>query len=157
VYSNPANLLFVERWWMALLFVEIGLVFTISLAINKIGALPALGLLFVYALINGLVLGVIVWAYVSAGAVSAVVSAFAGASAVFGGAALYGAVTRRDLTSLGGILFMGLFGLIVAWFVQIFFLSTNSAFAMILSGIGVLIFTGLTAYDVQRIKEGRMP
>jgi FtsH-binding integral membrane protein len=157
VMSNPAMLQKVSGAWFVLFIVEIGLVFAIQLGINKIGAIPALALLFAYALINGLVLGLIVWLYTQGGAVSGVVSAFAGASAIFGGAAVYGGVTKRDLTSLGGILFMGLIGLLVTMFVQAFFFPGSSTLSLVIGVVGVLIFTGLTAFDVQRIKEGRMP
>jgi FtsH-binding integral membrane protein len=117
----------------------------------------ALGLFFVYALTMGLVLGVIVLAYVGSIGMSGVVSAFAGAAAIFGGAALYGAVTRRDLTSLSGILFMGLLGLIVVMFLQLFFFADSSTASLIIGILGVVIFTGLTAWDVQRLKSGAMP
>ena len=85
-----------------------------------------------------------------------VVSAFLGAAAIFGGAALYGYVTKRDLTSLGGILFMGLIGLIVVMIVQLFFFPGNSLMNLGIGILGVVIFTGLTAWDVQRLKEGKM-
>jgi FtsH-binding integral membrane protein len=79
-----------------------------------------------------------------------------GAAAIFGGAAVYGAVTKRDLTSLGGILFMGLIGLVVVMIVQLFFFSDNNLASLAIGVIGVLIFTGLTAWDVQRIKNGQV-
>ena len=80
----------------------------------------------------------------------AIANAFFAASATFLGAALYGYVTNRDLTKFGGILFMALFGLIVAmianWFLNLGWLS------MVISIVGVLIFTALTAFDTQRLK-----
>jgi FtsH-binding integral membrane protein len=85
-----------------------------------------LGLFFVYALTMGLTLGVIVYAYVGLIGMSGVVSAFAGAAAIFGGAAVYGYATKRDLTSLGGLLFMGLLGLVVVMFLQIFFFADST-------------------------------
>jgi hypothetical protein len=80
-----------------------------------------------------------------------------GAAAIFGGAAVYGAVTKRDLTSLGGILFMGLLGLIVVMFLQLFFFADSSTAGLIIGILGVAIFTGLTAWDVQRLRSGTMP
>ena len=93
----------------------------------------------------------------SLSAVSGVVSAFLGAAGIFGGAALYGFVTKRDLTSLGGILFMGLIGLIVVMIVQLFLFPGNSTMNLLIGIGGVAIFTGLTAWDVQRLKNGALP
>jgi FtsH-binding integral membrane protein len=157
VMTNAQMLERVAGAWFLLFIVEIGLVVAISALINRIGALPALGLLFAYALINGLVLGLIVWAYTRGTGISGVISAFAGASAIFAGAALYGGITKRDLTSLGGILFMGLLGLLVTMLVQVFLFPTSSAMNLVIGVVGVLIFTGLTAWDVQRISRGAMP
>lgn len=157
VMSNQAALEKVTGAFFVLFIVEIGLVLAISGLINRIGTMPALALLFAYALINGLVLGVIVLMYAGRVGVPGVVSAFAGASAIFAGAALYGGVTKRDLTGLGGILFMGLIGLIVTSLVQVFLFPGSGTLSVIIGIVGVLIFTGLTAFDVQRIKEGRMP
>ena len=70
---------------------------------------------------------------------------------------MYGYATKRDLTSLGGILFMGLLGLIVVMFLQLFFFADSSTMSIIIGIIGVVIFTGLTAWDVQRLKNGAMP
>ena len=80
----------------------------------------------------------------------AVANAFFAAAATFLGAALYGYTTNRDLTRLGGLLFMALFGLIVAMIANWFFRSPALDYAI--SIIGVLVFTGLTAYDTQRLK-----
>ena len=82
----------------------------ISAAINRISATLALGLFFVYAATLGITIGLIVTVYTGA----SVATAFLSASAMFGAAALYGATTKRSLAGLGGILFMGLIGLIVA-------------------------------------------
>jgi hypothetical protein len=69
----------------------------------------------------------------------------------FGAASLYGYVTKRDLTRMGSFLFMGLIGLVIAMLVNIFLGSTLLQF--VISAIGVIVFTGLTAFDTQRIKE----
>jgi hypothetical protein len=157
VMGNPTLQAQIADLWLFLLVGQLGLVFAISFLIQRISPVVALGLFFVYALTMGLVLGVIVLAYVGSIGMSGVVSAFAGAAAIFGGAALYGAVTRRDLTSLGGILFMGLLGLVVVMFMQLFFFSDSSTASLVIGILGVLIFTGLTAWDVQRLKNGAMP
>lgn len=157
VMGNEALQAQIADLWLFLLLGQLGLVFAISFLIQRISPIVALGLFFVYALTMGLTLGVIVLAYVGTIGMSGVVSAFAGAAAIFGGAALYGAVTRRDLTSLGGILFMGLLGLIVVMFLQLFFFADSSMASLAIGIGGVVIFTGLTAWDVQRLKNGAMP
>ena len=83
-----------------------------------------------------------------------VAAAFLSASAMFGGAALYGYTTKRSLASMGGFLSMGVLGLIVAMVVNVFLASGPLGF--IISIIGVVIFTGLTAWDVQRIQAGNL-
>lgn len=157
VMNNQDLLETVTENWFILLIGQLGLVVVISFAIARISSALALALFFVYALTMGLTLGVIVTAYVGTIGASGVVSAFAGAAAIFGGAALYGAVTKRDLTSLGGILFMGLLGLIVVMILQLFFFADSSMASLVIGIVGVAIFTGLTAWDVQRLKNGAMP
>jgi hypothetical protein len=158
VMNNPSALTQVVNNWFILVLAELGLVVAIMALIQRVNPLVALAMFFVYALLNGLTIGVIVLAYSEGSAGSAgVVSAFLGASAIFGGAAIYGGVTKRDLTSLGGILFMGLLGLLVVMVVQIFLFPGNGLASFLIGVVGVLIFTGLTAWDVQRIKSGAMP
>jgi FtsH-binding integral membrane protein len=157
LYSNPALQVRIVELWLPILIGQLVLVFAIGFLITRIPPLVALGLFFIYALSMGLVIGVIVLAYANTIGLGSVVSAFVGAAAIFGGAAIYGGVTKRDLTSLGGILFMGLIGLIVVVFVQLIFFPTNNLLSLGIGIIGVLIFTGLTAWDVQRIKNGQVP
>ncbi len=133
---------------LILFIAQLALVFVISGAINRLSATIALLLFFVYAASLGLVIGLIVSSYTQ----SSVVTAFLSASAMFGAAALYGAVTKRSLAGLGGILFMGLIGLFVAMLLNFFLQS--SAISFVISLIGVVLFTALTAYDVQRIQAG---
>ena len=153
VGSSVQLLTTVSEWWLALLIGQFVLVMIISAGINKLSATAALGLFFLYAASMGLTLGVIVWAYLQTpGGSTAVASAFLSASAMFAGAAVYGAVTKRELARLGGLLFMALIGLIVASLVNFFLQS--SAVDWVISIAGVLIFVGLTAYDVQRITRG---
>jgi FtsH-binding integral membrane protein len=134
-----------------LLFIaQLAIVVVISAAINKISATLALALFFVYAATLGLTIGLIVSTYQNA----SVVTAFLSASAMFGAAAVYGHVTKRSLARLGGILFMGLIGLFVAMLLNIFFNSSLISWAI--SVVGVVLFTALTAYDVQRIQSGAL-
>lgn len=134
--------------FLILFVAQLALVFVISGAISRLSATIALLLFFVYAASLGLVIGLIVSIY----STTAVATAFLSASAMFGAAAIYGAVTKRSLAALGGILFMGLIGLLVAIVLNMFLQS--SAISWAISLIGVVIFTALTAYDVQRIQAG---
>jgi FtsH-binding integral membrane protein len=134
-----------------LLFIaQLAIVVVISAAINKINATLALALFFVYAASLGLTIGLIVSNYTTA----SVFTAFLSASAMFGAAAVYGHVTKRSLARLGGILFMGIIGLFVAMILNIFF--NSGPISLIISIVGVVIFTALTAYDVQRIQSGAL-
>jgi uncharacterized protein len=134
--------------WLPIVIVQLVLAFTLSLGIRRMSATLGLLLFFVYAATMGVTLGVILVAY----ELGSVLAAGSAAAAVFGAAALYGVVTKRDLTSMGAFLFMGLIGLLVAMLVNAFVGWTWLSFGI--SVLGVVIFTGLTAYDVQRIKNG---
>ena len=148
VRSNEALLNFAEGNFFLLFIAQIGIVVVISGAIKRISATAALGLFFVYAASLGITIGLIVASYTT----GSVVTAFLSASAMFGAAAIYGHVTKRSLAKLGSILFMGLIGLLVAMVLNIFLMST--AVTWIISIVGVVLFTALTAYDVQRIQSG---
>jgi FtsH-binding integral membrane protein len=139
---------FALQYFLLLIIGQLALVFVISGAINRLSATAALGLFFVYAASLGLTVGLVVQLYTG----TSVATAFLSASAMFGAAAIYGAVTKRSLAQLGGILFMGLIGLIVAMLLNLFLHS--SQLSWIISLIGVVLFTALTAYDVQRIQSG---
>ena len=148
VQSNEQLISFARDSFFLLFIGQLLLVVAISAGISRINASLALLLFFVYAASLGVTLGLIVSLYDGA----SVVTAFLSASAMFGAAALYGAVTKRSLAGLGGILFMGLIGLMVAMVLNLFLAST--AISWVVSIVGVVIFTALTAYDVQRIQAG---
>jgi len=135
---------------LPLIIAQFALVMVIGWGINRINATVALGLFFVYAASLGLVIGLIVTAYNG----ESVVSAFLTASGMFGGAALYGVTTKRSLAGMGGFLTMAVIGLVVALVVNLFLAS--SMFGWVLSIVGVVLFTVLTAYDVQRISTGQL-
>lgn len=148
VQGNDQLIEFTARSWWLLFFAQLGVVVVIGAAINRIGATAALGLFFVYAASLGLTIGLIVSVYTG----ESVATAFLSAGAMFGGAAVYGATTKRSLVGIGGYLTMGLFGLIMAMIVNAFLGSHPMGF--VISIIGVVIFTALTAYDIQRIAAG---
>jgi uncharacterized protein len=154
VMSNERLLTAVINNYFVLAIGAFVVAMVVQLGINKIGTMVALALLFVYAVLMGATLGAIVLAFAVTGGIGPVASSFLGASAVFGAAALYGVVTKRDLTSLGGILFMGFLGLFVASIVNIFV--GGNMLSMIIGIAGVVIFTGLTAYYVQQLKNGQL-
>lgn len=134
--------------WLPLLIGQFILAIGIQAAINKLSPTTSLALFFVYAASMGLTIGVIVSMYTGA----SVVSAFVSAAGMFGSAAVFGAVTKRNLSSMGGILIVGLIGIVIASVVNLFL--GSSAIGWVISLIGVVIFTGLTAWDVQKITRG---
>ncbi|BDD01589.1 Bax inhibitor-1/YccA family protein [Persicobacter psychrovividus] len=131
----------------ALIIAELGLVFVISGMINKLSPLAAKGLFALYSALNGLTLSVILMAYTQ----SSVYSTFLITAGTFGLMSVYGMVTKKDLTNLGSLLMMGLVGIIIASLVNVFI--GSSGLSMIISYVGVLIFTGLVAYDTQKLKN----
>lgn len=133
--------------FFGLIIAELALVFAISGAINKLSSTTATLLFFLYAIVNGLTLSSIFLVY----SPSAIVLTFAVTSLTFGSMAIFGYITRQDLSKMGSILFMALMGVIIATIVNIFLAS--SALDWIISFAGVLIFTGLTAWDTQKIKN----
>ena len=130
-----------------LMIAELGLVFAISAGIKKLSPAAANALFFFYAIINGLTLSIIFFVY----EIGIIYHAFAIAALMFAAMAIFGAVTRRDLSSIGNICIMALFGIIIASIVNIF--ARSDMLFNIISYIGVLVFVGLTAYDTQRIKR----
>ena len=109
-------------------------------------ASTATGMFVLYAALNGATLSSIFLIYTR----SSITSVFFICAATFIACSIYGMVTKRDLTSMGQFMFMGLIGIIIASVANFFFRS--SAMGMIISYIGVLVFVGLTAYDTQKLK-----
>ena len=139
--------------WLPLIIVQMFLGVGLQLAIRRINATMALALFIAYAAINGLTLGVVVLAYTyNTGTSATVVEAFLSAAAMFGGAAVFGALTRRSLTNMFGYLAMATWGLMVAMVLNL--LLGNSTLDILISVVGVLIFTALTASTVQKISRG---
>ena len=136
--------------FFGLIVVELALVFSISGMVNRMSASTATLLFVIYSGLNGVTLSFIFLAYTRA----SIVSTFFVCAGTFLACSIYGWTTKRDLTSLGGFLFMGLIGIIIASVVNMFIRS--SAMSMIVSYIGVLVFVGLTAYDTQKLKNMAM-
>jgi FtsH-binding integral membrane protein len=150
VQSNQRLLQFTSGAVFPLIIFQLVVVFAIGLGIRRMSATLALGLFFVYAASLGLTVGLIVSFYTSA----SVATAFLSAAAMFGAAAVYGHVTKRSLAGIGGYLVMAVVGLLVASIVNLFLL--NSVVSWVISIVGVVIFTALTAFDVQRIQNGQL-
>ena len=132
--------------WLVIL-APLGLVMLLSFGINRLSATAAQGIFWVYAGLMGLSLSTVFLVYTG----ESIASVFFITAGTFAAMSLYGYTTRRDLSQLGAFLFMGLIGIIIASLVNIFVASSALHFAI--SVIGVLVFTGLTAYDTQSIKE----
>lgn len=129
------------------LVVEVILVLAISAAINRIAPIVAAGLFALFAAVNGISLSVVLLAF-STQTVQLVFFITAG---MFAGMALFGTLTKKDLSGLGSFCLMGLWGLIIASIANLFFKSSGLQFFMSL--VGVAVFTGLTAYDAQKVRQ----
>lgn len=139
IFGNP--LLF-----FGLIIAELVLVFSLSARINRMTASTATGVFMIYSVLNGLTLSFVFLAYTR----TSIASTFFICAATFVAVSVYGMVTKKDLTSVGSFMAMGLFGIIIASLVNLFIQS--SAMNAIISYIGVVVFVGLTAYDTQKLK-----
>ena len=128
-----------------LIIAELGAVFYLAARVMQMSAQRAMFVFLGYAALNGLTFSVIFLAYTP----ESIATTFVVTAGMFGAMSFYGATTKKDLTSWGSFLFMGLIGIIIASVVNIFMQS--SAMHWIITYAGVLIFTGLTAYDTQKI------
>ncbi len=126
---------------------ELVLVFVISGRINKMSITTATILFVLYAVVNGLTLSPLLFAFTKA----SIAKVFFITAGTFGVMSVIGYTTKTDLSSMGKILFMALIGLIIATVVNLFM--HNSTLDLIISYAGVLIFVGLTAWDTQKIKN----
>jgi uncharacterized protein len=148
--SNDASLAAAaQTLFLPGIIVQLVLVVVISGAIRRISATLALGLFFVYAALTGFVFSILFLAY----HLPTITLAFASASAMFGVSAVFGFVTKRDLSVFARFFMMALVGIIVASVLNLFFFQ-SSGLALLVSYAGVALFAGITAWDIQRIKNG---
>ena len=146
--SAAQQLIFGNRlFFYGLIFGELGMVIYLSARIEKISAQAATALFIAYSVLNGATLSAILLMYTA----TSVASTFFVAGGMFAAMAVYGTVTKKDLTGVGSFLFMGLIGMVIASVVNIFI--GSSMVSWVVSAIGVVVFTGLTAYDVQKIQR----
>ena len=147
ILTPVGNMLFNSGLSFVIMLAPLGFVFYLSARINKMSTASAQITFWLFASIMGLSLASIFVQFTH----SSIARVFFITAGTFGAMSLYGYTTKRDLTKLGGFLFMGLIGVIIASIVNIFFQSGLMAF--VISVIGVLVFVGLTAYDTQNIKN----
>lgn len=140
------NLLYGNSLIYLFIIAELVIVFSLSLRINKISYSSAQLMFYIYAIINGITLSSVFLVY----NLGTVYTAFLTTSISFGVMAVYGMTTKKDLTKIGSIFTMLLFGVIIASVVNIFL--GNSQFDLIISFVAVALFVGLVAYDTQKLK-----
>ena len=139
--GQPSPLIYV------VMFAPLGLVLWMGLGFNKMSATTMLLVFIAYAAINGVAFSTIFLAY----DLGAIYKAFGSASLLFGTMAVVGYTTKTDLTQMGNILRIAVIALIISMVINFFM--QISAFDYLISIVGVIIFTGLTAYDVQKLKR----
>jgi uncharacterized protein len=132
--------------WVVML-APLGFVLLMSFGFNRLSYPALIGLFLAYAAINGISLSFIFLVY----AIGSIVNVFLSTVALFAVMAIAGYTTKTDLTKLGSILMIGLIGIIIASLINFFMHSESMDY--LISILGVIIFTGLTAYDVQKIKR----
>jgi FtsH-binding integral membrane protein len=149
VSSSPELMAFfftgVMKW--IVIFAPLVAIFAISFTMHKVTRSNALLMLHGFAALMGLSFATIFVVYTSI----SIVQAFLGAACLFLTMSLYGYTTKRDLTSVGQFMFVGLIGIIIASVINIFI--GSNLMQMIVSALAVIIFLGLTAYDTQKIRE----
>ena len=150
VASSPALIetIFGNRilFWI-LILAQLGVVLYLSVRVDKMAPATAAGLFLLYSAMVGVTSSVIFLVYTG----TSIVSAFVITSGMFGAMAVFGTVTKKSLAGVGQFMFMGLIGLVIASIVNIFLL--NDMLSFVISVVGVIVFTGLTAWDAQRLKE----
>lgn len=129
------------------LITEVALVWYLSARIYKMSFTTATILFIVYSILNGVTLSILLLVYTA----SSIATTFFVTAGTFGTMAIFGYITKKDLTRIGSLCIMGVIGIIIASLVNLFL--QNSMMDMVISYIGVLLFVGLTAYDSQKIKR----
>ena len=133
--------------FLVLVFGELGLVFYLSARAARLEPAAAAGLFLLYSALNGVTLSLILLMYTGA----SIATTFFVTAGMFGAMALFGSTTKRSLAGVGQFLFMGLIGVVLASVVGLFWHS--EALQFLISVVGVIVFTGLAAWDAQRLKQ----
>jgi FtsH-binding integral membrane protein len=132
---------------LGLVVAQLGLVFFLAARVTKLAPGLAAGLFIVYSALTGMTMSLVLLAYTG----ESVVTTFVVTAAMFGALALYGTTTARSLAGVGQFAFMGLIGLIIASVVGLFW--QNDSLQFLISVVGVIVFTALTAWDAQRLRQ----
>ncbi|AHH06599.1 hypothetical protein BCD_0533 [Borrelia crocidurae DOU] len=140
IFTNPMS-------YIAIILIQFGFVYAISGAINKISSGTATALFLMYSALTGVTLSSIFMIYTQ----GSIFYTFGITSLTFLAMSFYGHTTSTDLTKMGSYFMMGLWGIIIASILNMFFRSSGLNF--LISILGVILFTGLTAYDVQNISK----
>jgi FtsH-binding integral membrane protein len=130
-----------------LVITQLAIVFILSARVDQLAASTASLLFIAYSVLTGITLSFVLLVFTG----ESIATTFVVTAGMFGGLALYGSVTRRSLAGAGQFLFMGLIGIVLASIVGLFWRS--DALQFLISVAGIIVFTGLTAYDAQRLKE----
>ena len=133
---------------MLIMFAPLAFVLVLSFGINKLSTAAAQATFWAFAAVMGLSMSSIFFVYTN----TSIAETFFATTAAFVGLSLYGYTTKRDLSGFGTFLIMGVIGLLVASLLNVFIFQSGM-FNLVISGLGVLIFAGLTAYDTQKIKS----
>lgn len=131
----------------ALLIATVALVWHLSASVARMSLKKAAAVFIIYSILNGLTMASVFVVYT----MTSIASTFLVTAGTFAVMSVYGTMTKTDLSRVGNLCLMGLFGLILATIVNFFF--DNSFFELLISYAGILIFTGLTAYDTQQIRR----
>src|SRR5712691_8718796 len=133
--------------FIVIIAAELGLVWFISARATQLAPVTAAGLFALYSALNGVTLSVVLLMYTG----ESIATTFMVTAGMFGALAFFGATTKRSLAGMGQFMFMGLIGLVLASVVGMFW--HNDALQFLISIVGVIVFTGLTAWDAQRLKQ----
>jgi FtsH-binding integral membrane protein len=150
VASSPtlvATFILNRMLFWVLVFGQLGLVFYLSARVATMSPTTAAALFMLYSALVGVTTSVILFVYTA----SSIASTFIVTAGMFGATAIFGTVTKRSLAGVGQFMFMGLIGVILASVVGIFW--QNSALQFVICIVGIIVFTGLTAWDAQRLKH----
>jgi hypothetical protein len=150
VASSPAlieTLILNRLVFWGIVIAQLGLVFYLSARVEKVAPMTAAGLFILYSALVGVTSSVVLLVFTGA----SIASTFIITAGMFGSMAVFGSVTKRSLAGVGQFMFMGLIGVILASIVGIFW--QNDALQFVIGVVGVVVFTGLTAWDAQRLKQ----
>jgi FtsH-binding integral membrane protein len=147
VASSESLMNTVRGLFIGFIIAEVIMVLAFSKVVEKLSTPAAVAFFLAYAVLNGVTMSIIFMVYTA----SSIASTFFVTAGTFGALSVYGAVTKRDLTGVGNFAIMGLIGLVIASIVNIFL--NSPMIYWLTTFVGVIVFTALTAYDTQKLKQ----